>query len=105
MLYTGGVSIDARTIEFALGLLGQQGTYRILQALSDGPLRFGELQERTGLLPRTQSMRLKEMMAAEWVTRHQFAEVPPRVEYRLTEKALALKPVLDEIERWASQYG
>jgi len=50
-------------------------------------------------------MRLKEMMAAEWVTRHQFAEVPPRVEYRLTEKALALKPVLDEIERWASQYG
>ncbi len=105
LLYNGTVSIDVQTIESALGLLGQQGSYRILRALLEGPLRFGELQERTGLLPRTQSLRLKEMMAAGWVTRHQFAEVPPRVEYRLTDKARALEPVLVEVERWVERYA
>jgi len=90
-------------IEGALALLGRQGTYRILRALLDGPRRFGELQTGTRLLPRTLSLRLKEMGEAGWLERRQFAEVPPRVEYRLTGAARALEPVLESIETWAEE--
>ena len=90
-------------IEDALALLGRQGTYRILRALLGGSRRFGELQTGTRLLPRTLSLRLKEMGEAGWVERRQFAEVPPRVEYRLTGTARALEPVLESIEAWAKK--
>ncbi len=93
------------SIEAALDLLGRQGSYRVLRALLDGPMRFGELQGATGLLPRTLSLRLKEMGEAGWVEREQFAEVPPRVEYRLTREAEALKPVLQSAEAWAERRG
>ena len=91
-------------IETALALLGRQGTYRVLRALLDGPMRFGELQGVTRLLPRTLSLRLKEMDAMGWVVREQFAEVPPRVEYRLTPAAVALEPLLRAVEAWAEEY-
>ena len=93
------------SIEAALDLLGRQGSYRVLRALLDGPLRFGELQSTTGLLPRTLSLRLKEMNDAGWVERQQFAEVPPRVEYRLTRTAKALEPQLRAVEAWADNRG
>ena len=72
----------------------------ILRQLLEGPRRFGELQESTRLLPRTLSMRLKEMEAADLVTRHRYAEVPPRVVYELTSRAEKLKPVMDALEKW-----
>ncbi|WP_287372132.1 helix-turn-helix domain-containing protein [Oceanithermus sp.] len=92
-------------IEAALALLGRQGTYRVLRALLGGPMRFGELQSVTRLLPRTLSLRLKEMDAMGWVVREQFAEVPPRVEYRLTPAAEALEPLLRAVETWAKDHA
>jgi len=88
-------------IEKVLEFLGQKGSYYILRELLNGPQRFGVLQASTGLLPRTLSMRLKEMETAGLVTRHRYAEVPPRVVYELTPEAERLKVVLDALERWA----
>ncbi|WP_457630639.1 winged helix-turn-helix transcriptional regulator [Oceanithermus sp.] len=88
-------------IEKVLQFLGQKGSYLILRELLQGPQRFGNLQSNTQLLPRTLSMRLKEMEAAGLVTRHRFAEVPPRVVYELTPEAERLKIVLDALEEWA----
>ncbi len=107
--YTGCVNAPLNDyydcIEDALSLLGRQGSYRVLRALLEGPKRFGELLVETQLLPRTLSLRLKEMDAAGWVERQQFAEVPPRVEYRMTESAKALKPLLSAVEDWGRRCG
>jgi len=93
--------VNARSedrIEKVLEFLGQKGSYFI--ELLNGPQRFGSLQASTQLLPRTLSMRLKEMEAAGLVTRHRYAEVPPRVVYELTPEAERLKVVLDALEEW-----
>ncbi len=104
MWYNGGVNARSENrIEMVLEFLGQKGAYLILRQLLEGPQRFGELQERTQLLPRTLSLRLKEMEAAGLVTRHRFAEVPPRVVYELTPRAEKLKPVMDALEEWARE--
>jgi len=95
--------VNARSedrIEKVLEFLGQKGSYFILRELLNGPQRFGSLQASTQLLPRTLSMRLKEMEAAGLVTRHRYAEVPPRVVYELTPEAERLKVVLDALEEW-----
>lgn len=98
-------AMTSEPIEAVLALLGRQGTYRLVRALLEKPGRFGELQSVTGLLPRTLSMRLKEMGQAGWVERRQFAEVPPKVEYRLTAAGRALGPVLESIEAWARKHA
>ncbi len=104
MWYNGTVNARSENrIEMVLEFLGQKGAYLILRQLLEGPQRFGELQERTQLLPRTLSLRLKEMEAAGLVTRHRFAEVPPRVVYELTPRAEKLKPVMDALEEWARE--
>ncbi len=104
MWYNGAVNARSENrIEMVLEFLGQKGAYLILRQLLEGPQRFGELQERTQLLPRTLSLRLKEMEAAGLVTRHRFAEVPPRVVYELTPRAEKLKPVMDALEEWARE--
>ena len=93
------------SIEAALDLLGRQGSYRVLRALQFAKPQGAVEQGATGLLPRTLSLRLKEMGEAGWVEREQFAEVPPRVEYRLTRAAEGLKPVLQSAEAWAERRG
>jgi len=104
MWYNGGVNARSENrIEMVLEFLGQKGAYLILRQLLEGPQRFGELQERTQLLPRTLSLRLKEMEAAGLVTRHRYAEVPPRVVYELTPRAEKLKPTLNALEEWAQE--
>jgi len=104
MWYNGAVNARSENrIEMVLEFLGRKGAYFILRQLLEGPQRFGELQERTQLLPRTLSLRLKEMEAASLVTRHRFAEVPPRVVYELTPRAEKLKPVMDALEEWARE--
>ncbi len=87
-------------IERALEILGRRGTFVILRDLMGGPKRFSELQASTHLPPRTLSMRLKELEGADLLTRTQYPEVPPRVEYELTERGRALKPVLDALAAW-----
>jgi len=90
-------------IEKVLEFLGQKGSYRILRELLDGPRRFSVLQANTKLLPRTLSLRLKEMETAGLLTRRRYPEVPPRVVYELTPEAEKLRGLLEALERWAEK--
>lgn len=81
-------------------------TLLILRDLMGGSRRFGELRRSlNGVSPRTLSVRLRELEAEGILTRRIYAEVPPRVEYRLTEKGAGLKSVIGAMARWGRGRG
>lgn len=87
-------------------LLGRKWTAYLIWALIEGPRRFGELRELTpGLTDRMLTVRLRSLEAAGIVTRHQYPEIPVRVEYALTERGRGLAPVIIEMERWGSRWS
>ena len=92
-------------MERALRLIGDTWTLKIIHRLMSGTLRFGKLLDELGnASPKTLSQRLK--MLEEWhiVQRHAYPEIPPRVEYLLTEKGEALVSVLEAIYAFGKQY-
>lgn len=89
----------------ALRLLGDVPTLMIVCALLPGTRRFGELRIAMGAVsPKTISQRLKILEDLDIVRRQAFAEIPPRVEYRLTEKGLALIEIITAIQRFGERY-
>jgi len=89
----------------ALDILGKRWTVFILFALSGGVARFSELADRLQVIgDRMLSERLKELEAEGLVERRVYAEVPVRVEYRLTPKGEALRPVYEVIAGWARDW-
>jgi DNA-binding HxlR family transcriptional regulator len=91
--------------EHAIGLLGKRWTGLLLQVLMSGPKRFGELTTLVdGLSDRVLSDRLRELEAEGVVQRVVYPQIPVRVEYQLTEKGHALKPVLDAVQAWADEW-
>lgn len=83
-------------------LLGRKWAPEIVSALRAGPRRFSELRaEVPGLGDTVLSRRLAELERAGIVSRAQFSEIPPRVEYTLTAAGRALERMLAEIERWS----
>ena len=90
--------------ELTLNLIVGKWRPMIIYWLLDGPMRFNELQRRLGAVThRTLSKTLKEMTELGLVARHDYREIPPRVEYSLTPKGQSLKPVLLAMEAWAEQ--
>ena len=86
-------------------LLGQKWTAYLVWALQGGARRFSELLLATpGLSDRMLSVRLKSLEQAGIVTRRQYEQIPPRVEYSLTERGRALAPVIVEMERWSLRW-
>jgi DNA-binding HxlR family transcriptional regulator len=80
-------------------------TLLLIRDLAEGHSRFCELERSlTGISPRTLSLRLRALEEEGIVERHTYGEVPPRVEYALTEKGLALLPIIEDMraygERW-----
>lgn len=91
--------------EQAFELLGKRWTGLIIRILQDGPMRFGEIaSSATNLSDRLLTERLKELEEAGLVKRQVIPEKPIRILYSLTDKGLALKPVMDELQRWAEEY-
>src|SRR5215216_6124886 len=91
----------ARTAE----LVGDMWTILIVRDLMSGSKRFGQLQESLGhVSPKTLSQRLKTLEYADILTRHAFAEIPPRVEYTLTEKGQALSDIVQAMAAFGEQY-
>ena len=85
-------------------LLGRKWAPEIVAALRSGPRRFSELRaEVPGLGDTVLSRRLTELEHAGIVSRAQFPEIPPRVEYTLTGAGLALERMLAAIERWSGE--
>jgi DNA-binding HxlR family transcriptional regulator len=80
-------------------------TLLLIRDLAEGRSRFCELERSLqGISPRTLSLRLRALEEEGIVERQTFPEVPPRVEYALTEKGLALLPIIEDMrsygERW-----
>lgn len=91
----------ARTAE----LIGNKWTPLIIRDLVKGEKRFSELERSLrGISPKTLSERLKKLEDASVVTRKCFAEVPPRVEYTLTDKGVALLPVIESMRSYGKAW-
>lgn len=93
-------------IACAANILGSKWTALILRDLATGPKRFGEFERSLkGISPRTLSQRLDDLEADKIVTKQAFAEVPPRIEYTLTQKGHDLLPVLKSMADWGTKYS
>jgi DNA-binding HxlR family transcriptional regulator len=89
----------------AIELIGKRWTGAIVSALTDGPLRFGELAKAVpGLSDRLLSQRLRELEEAGVVERAVEPGTPVRVSYSLTEKGADLRPTISEIRAWAHRW-
>lgn len=86
-------------------LIGNKWTPLIVRDLAGGQRRFSELERSLmGISPKTLSERLKRLEEAAIVARQCYAEVPPRVEYSLTEKGFALLPVIDQMRAFGARW-
>lgn len=93
-------------IASAMQIIGNKWTALILRDLAGGPKRFGELEKSVGSInPRTLSQRLDDLEQCAIVTRTSYAEVPPRIEYALTQKGADLIPVLRQMAEWGTKYS
>jgi DNA-binding HxlR family transcriptional regulator len=100
-----GVSHTCPRYEHATQLLGKRWTGLLLDVLMQGPCRFCELTSLVeGLSDRVLSDRLRELEAEGIIKRVVYPQIPVRVEYQLTEKGYALKPVIEAIHTWAEQW-
>jgi DNA-binding HxlR family transcriptional regulator len=89
-------------------LVAHKWTIHILFALHEaaGPARFRALQRRVAPITQKElTKRLRDLERSGLVARRVFAEVPPRVEYRLTELGSTLIPALTGLHEWAARYG
>lgn len=100
------VSIEKRTgcVAFAAQVIGDKWNPLILRFLCDGPSRFSQLQLAITVNPRTLSARLDLLERHNIITRTIHSEVPPRVEYTLTEKGQDLIPILKSMAKWGDKY-
>ena len=85
-------------------LLAGKWAILILHELCDGPKRFGQLQKSIEITQATLATQLKHLDRDGLIHRELFPEVPPRVEYSLTEIGAEFAPVLESIERWGKRY-
>ena len=100
------IQADPRcTIERTLDVIGSKWATLILRELLGGTKRFGEMRARlTGVSPKTLTDRLRELESHGVLERTVYAEVPPRVEYTLTEKGRALRPILEAMGAWGERW-
>jgi DNA-binding HxlR family transcriptional regulator len=96
--------IDCPT-ELAMEIVGGKRKLVILEHLRDGVRRFGELQRLLpAITPRMLTRQLRELEADGIVHRHVYPEVPPKVEYSLTDTGRSLEPLLGELRTWGERY-
>ena len=86
-------------------IVGAKWTVLIVHELSEGARRFTQIEHAcAGISPRTLAERLRWLEAEGIVVRRSYAESPPRVEYELTEKGEALKPIIEEMRRFGHDW-
>ena len=81
-------------------LLSGKWAILIMNSLKDDPRRFNQLQKEIDITQATLAAQLKKLESEGLITRTVYPEVPPRVEYALTEIGKEFYPVLDSIEAW-----
>ena len=97
--------LPACPVETTLMLIGDKWKVLILRDLLPGTKRFGELKKSVGnVSQKVLTAQLRAMEESGLLTRTVYPEVPPRVEYSLTELGLSLKPILDAMWNWGEGY-
>ena len=102
---TAKQELPACPVETTLTLISDKWKVLILRDLMNGTMRFGELKKSIGhVTQKVLTAQLRQMEASGLLTRKVYAEVPPRVEYTLTELGYSLKPVRDALWKWGENY-
>lgn len=92
-------------VSAAAAIIAAKWTPQIVYAMLNGASRFGELQREVERVnPRTLSARLDELEEAGIITKACYAEVPPRIEYTLTEKGKDLVPIIECMINWGEKH-
>ncbi len=100
-----GKELPACPVETTLMLIGDKWKVLILRDLMPGTKRFGELKRSIGSVSqKVLTAQLRAMEEKGLVARKVYAEVPPRVEYSLTELGKSLQPILDAMRTWGENY-
>ena len=99
------MELPACPVETTLMLIGDKWKVLILRDLMGGTKRFGELKKSIGhVTQKVLTAQLRDMEEKGLLTRKVYAEVPPRVEYTLTDTGYSLKPILDSMVVWGTSY-
>ena len=102
---TNAKSLPACPVETTLTLIGNKWKVLILRELLSGTKRFGELKKSIGSVSqKVLTAQLRDMEGNGLLSRKVYAEVPPRVEYTLTDLGYSLKPILDALWNWGEEY-
>ena len=97
--------LPACPVETTLTLIGNKWKVLIIRDLLTGTKRFGELKKSIGSVSqKVLTAQLRAMEEDGLVHREVYAEVPPKVEYSLTELGWSLKPILDAMVNWGNNY-
>lgn len=97
--------LPACPVETTLMLIGDKWKVLILRDLIPGTKRFGELKKSIGTISqKVLTAQLRDMERSGLLIRTVYAEVPPRVEYSLTDLGRSLKPILDAMWNWGENY-
>ncbi len=97
--------LPACPVETTLTLIGDKWKVLILRDLIPGTKRFGELKKSIGnVSQKVLTAQLRNMEESGLISRKVYAEVPPRVEYTLTELGQSLKPILNAMQSWGEEY-
>lgn len=97
--------LPACPVETTLMLIGDKWKVLILRDLMPGTKRFGELKKSIGSVSqKVLTAQLRDMEDKGLVKRKVYAEVPPRVEYSLTELGQSLAPILEALRNWGEDY-
>lgn len=91
-------------VETTLYLLSNKWKYLIIRELLKGTMRFGELKNNLGITQKVLTYNLRNMEEMGILERKVFSEVPPRVEYTLTDIGYSLATVLNPMAEWGSAY-
>lgn len=99
------IDLPACPVEITLSLMADKWKFLIIRDLLTGTKRFGELQRSIGgVSQKVLTNNLRQMESSGLINRKVYAEVPPRVEYSLTDLGKSLKPILDSMVNWGEYY-
>lgn len=97
--------LPACPVEITMGLIGDKWKVLIIRDLLTGTKRFGELKKSLlGITQKVLTNNLRQMESSGLILRKVYAEVPPKVEYSLSDTGLSLKPILNSMVEWGNEY-
>ena len=99
------IELPACPVEITMSLIGDKWKVLIIRDLLTGTKRFGELKKSlSGITQKVLTNNLRQMESSGLILRKVYAEVPPKVEYSLSDTGLSLKPILDSMAEWGNEY-